>query len=40
MQVKLLVEFLIENGSDILGEEMAVQMSPEPMGRCTGRRRD
>ncbi|XP_074676604.1 uncharacterized protein LOC141921582 [Strix aluco] len=34
-KVKLLVEFLIENGSDILGEEMAVQMSPEPMGRCT-----
>ncbi|XP_074720733.1 uncharacterized protein LOC141941662 [Strix uralensis] len=34
-KVKLLVEFLIENGSDILGEEMAGQMSPEPMGRST-----
>ncbi|CAM9905646.1 unnamed protein product, partial [Bubo scandiacus] len=34
-KVKLLVEFLIENGSDILGEEMAGQMSPEPVGRST-----
>ncbi|CAM9911059.1 unnamed protein product [Bubo scandiacus] len=34
-KVKLLVEFLIENGSDIFGEEMAGQMSPAPMDRST-----
>ncbi|XP_026701155.1 T-cell activation Rho GTPase-activating protein-like [Athene cunicularia] len=34
-KVKLLVEFLIENGSDIFGEEMAGQMSPEPVDRST-----
>ncbi|XP_074755965.1 T-cell activation Rho GTPase-activating protein-like [Athene noctua] len=39
-KVKLLVEFLIENGSDIFGEEMAGQMSPEPVDTSTGRRRD
>ncbi|CAM9644409.1 unnamed protein product, partial [Bubo scandiacus] len=34
-KVKLLVEFLIENGSDIFGEEMAGRMSPEPVDRPT-----